>query len=421
MPVELKELEDLIKADGKLTHELQQKFEKLGEDYISKDEYKKLETAVADGAKARAAAEAEFKAGIAAANKLAEEASLKAGRRGSADVNEPNAEDVAHKEAFITYLRKRDDHNAVQNLRDAEAKAVTVAVPGSGGFAVPTLISAMIDSKVPDESVMENLVDTVEVGSANYSILVDKGGMGFGWVGESDARAGTATPGIYPVDPVGGTLYAYPEASEESMGDIFFNVETWLLNSALTAFANGKDFAIIAGDGLKKPLGMLGTAPLVTADGARTDGIYQYLPTGAAGDFGADAHKNIIDLIYAPKAMYRANASFLMNSLTTAKVRVLKDGNGRPLWTDNQQAGQPPLLEGYAVNAVESMPDFAANAHPIAFGDYKRGYTLVNRHGLRVTKDEITKPGFVKWHIRKRLDGAPTNDDAIKFLKVAGA
>lgn len=415
----IEELKKLIEKDGKLTAELQKKFANLGNDYIAIDEYKKLEADVVKNASERAATEVKFNAELTEVKKLAEEAALKAGRRVVGDDAPESEAQILHKSAFIEMFRKRKDNDVIKTLKDAEQKAVETGTPGSGGFAVPEEIARNINTKVEDVSVMLALVNVVTVGTSDYKELIDKGGMGFGWVGETDARAVTGTPQIYEVTPAGGTIYAYPEATEESLDDIFFDVAAWLQSAALTAFANGKDVAIISGDGTNKPLGMLGTAPVATADGARADKIYQFLATGAAADFGADAWKNIVDLIYLPKAKYRQNASFLMNSLSTAKVRVLKDGNGRPLWQDNQIVGQAPMLEGYAVNAVESMPDFAANSHPISFGDYKAGYTWVNRHGTRITEDAITKPGYLKWNVRQRVAGAPTNDDAVKFLKCA--
>ena len=162
---------------------------------------------------------------------------------------------------------------------------------------------------------------------------------------------------------------------------------------------------------------MLGTAPVADDDGARADKVYQFLASGVADAIG-DADK-LIELVYKVKSQYRQNGMFLMNSLTTSKVRTMKDGDGRFLWVDGLAVGQPATLLGYGVAAGEAMPDVAANSTPIAFGDFEKAYTMVERHDFRITPDEITKPGFKKWHIRQRLGGAPTNDDAVKFLKCA--
>ncbi len=420
----LAEVKELIVEDRKNTELIRGELDKLKGDAVDQASFKKLEDLVAKGFEDRKAKEDEYLAELKEAKEVAEEASLKAGRRGSGSGDAPDEDQIAHKNAFVDFMRSRGAEGLKDGLRDMEAKSLGLDVKalgsatGSGaGVAVPTLVAQEIQSKTNDDSVMAGLVKVVQVGTSDYKEIVDKGGLGFGWVGAGDARDGTGKPDIYEVEPAMGTVYAYPGAQEEQLDDVFFNVEDWLVNSARTSFANARDVAVIAGDGTKKPLGFLGTAPVAAADGSRTDKVFQFLASGDAGTIG-EADK-LIELIYLTKAQYRSNGRFLMNSLTTSKVRTMKDGDGRFLWADGLAAGQPATLLGYSVATAEAMPGIAANSTPIAFGDFQKAYTLVERHDLRVTRDDVTKPGFVKWHIRQRLGGAPTNDDAVKFLKVA--
>jgi HK97 family phage major capsid protein len=74
---------------------------------------------------------------------------------------------------------------------------------------------------------------------------------------------------------------------------------------------------------------------------------------------------------------------------------------------------------GYGITEAEDMPTVAANAFPLAFGDFREGYLIVDRVGMRVTRDEITLPGFVTWYIRKRVGGRLRNTEAIKLLKIS--
>jgi len=422
----LAEVKDLIVEDRKNTELIRQEVDKLKGDAIDQASFKKLEDLVSKGFEERKAKEDEYLAELKEARELAEEASLKAGRRGSGTDEGPNEDQIAHKTAFVDFMRSRGAENLKEGLRDMEAKSLGLDVKalgsatGSGsGVAVPTVIARDIQTKTHDDSVMAGLVKVVQVGTSDYKEVVDKGGLGFGWVGAGDARAATDKPDVYEVEPAMGTVYAYPEAQEEQLDDVFFDIENWLVDSARTSFANARDVAVISGNGTKKPLGLLGTAPVAAADGTRTDKVFQFLASGNAKTIG-DADK-LVELVYLTKAQYRANGRFLMNSLTTSRVRTLKDGEDRFLWADGLAMGQPATLLGYPVATAEAMPGIAANATPIAFGDFRRAYTLVERHDLRVTRDEVTKPGFVKWHIRQRLGGAPTNDDAVKFLKVAAA
>ncbi|WP_420567847.1 phage major capsid protein [Thalassovita sp.] len=413
----LAEVKAAIEDQAKGTQTLRDEVKKLQGDAVDRDSFAKLEALVTDLDEKRQKMETEYLAELKEAKELAEEASLKAGRRGSGTDEVPNEDQIAHKSAFVDFIRGHGTADLKHAADEAEKKALGSATGSGSGVAVPTVIAQDIQTKTNDDSVMAGLVKVVRVGTSDYKEIVDKGGLGFGWVGAGDARAATGKPDVYEVEPAMGTVYAYPEAQEEQLDDVFFDIENWLVDSARTSFANARDVAVIAGDGTKKPLGMLGTAPVATADGARADKVFQFLASGNAGTIG-DADK-LVELVYLTKAQYRANGRFLMNSLTTSKVRTMKDGDGRFLWADGLAVGQPATLLGYAVSTAEAMPGIAANATPIAFGDFRKAYTLVERHDLRVTRDEITKPGFVKWHIRQRLGGAPTNDDAVKFLKVA--
>ena len=142
------------------------------------------------------------------------------------------------------------------------------------------MIAQDIQTKTHDDSVMAGLVKVVQVGTSDYKELVDKGGMGFGWVGAGDERAKTDKPDVYEVEPAMGTVYAYPEAQEEQLDDVFFNIEDWLVASARTAFANARDKAVIDGNGTKKPTGLLNTAPVADKDGERADKVFQFHASG---------------------------------------------------------------------------------------------------------------------------------------------
>jgi HK97 family phage major capsid protein len=103
-----------------------------------------------------------------------------------------------------------------------------------------------------------------------------------------------------------------------------------------------------------------------------------------------------------------------------AAVRKLKDGQNNYLWAPQFVAGQPETLLGYPVVIGEQMDAVSANTHPIAFGNFARGYLLVDRAGLRITVDaNITTPGRIKYFIRRREGGHVLNNDAIKWIKAA--
>ena len=106
-----------------------------------------------------------------------------------------------------------------------------------------------------------------------------------------------------------------------------------------------------------------------------------------------------------------------MAKATLDVVRKWKDGFGNYIWTPGLTSGQPSSLLGYSVIEAEAMPAIGANAYPVAFGDFSQGYLIVDRSGIRMTMDEVTTPGYVKFYVRKRVGGKVLNSDALKLVK----
>lgn len=330
------------------------------------------------------------------------------------------AEQIEHREKFVAYMRKPNSERLKGELEDIETRAVATTTDAAGGHAVPEIISRRIERLLPEISPLRNIVDVQQAGSKDFKLLVDARGMAYGWVGETGTRTETATPTLEQVAPTFGMIYAYPQATEESLDDMFFDVENWLVNSMVEAFAEGEENAILNGDGTNKPTGLLSGTPVATDDGARAFGVLQFVATGVAADWAAtDPSDTFIDVIYKLKKGYRRNARWLMNKKTAGEIMKFKDGNGNYLWQPSALLGQPDRFIGYPVAESEEMPDKAANAFPVAFGDFSAGYILADLVGFRLTRDEITTVGYVKWYGRRRLGGNIKKDEGVKLIKIA--
>jgi HK97 family phage major capsid protein len=294
-----------------------------------------------------------------------------------------------------------------------------------GGFALPEQISRTILDQLINVSPIRQIAQVQQVESSDYRQLVGLRGTATAWNAEATVRAGTAEPSMAEVAPTGGELWAYPTISQWALDDLVINAENWLQLNVTDSFAQAEGAAFVTGDGANKPTGFLsGPTPVTTADASRAFGTLQYLPSGAAGAFVAatatvSPADILADMIYTLRAGYRTNARWVMNSKTAGVVRKFKDIDGRFLWVDNLAAGQPALLMGYAVTISEDMPDIAANSFPIAFGDFFRGYLIADRTQMRIIRDEITKPGFVRYLISKRVAGKLLDTNAIKLLKMS--
>ena len=118
---------------------------------------------------------------------------------------------------------------------------------------------------------------------------------------------------------------------------------------------------------------------------------------------------------------FTGNARWVMNRSTQGLVRKLKDGDDNYLWQPSYVAGQPATIAGYPVTEMPGMPDVAADAHPIAFGDFQRGYLIVDRVGIRVLRDPYSNKPYVMFYTTKRVGGGVNNPETIKVLKMAAA
>lgn len=334
-------------------------------------------------------------------------------------------EQAEYRGAFLDWMRAPTDTGLQQKAANAYRKAIetkaTQAVTSTGsagGFALPEIIEREIARLSVDISPIRQIATVRMVGSPDYKELFDINGAGFEWVGETGTRSQTDTPDLAEVAPTFGTASAKPQASEESLDDLFFDVESWLTMSAAEAIAQGEGAAFVSGNGTNKPTGFLTGTHVSTADSSRAFGVLQYVASGQAAAMPTSLD-TLYDVVYALRARYRNNARWLTSKLVLASMRKYKDADNNYLWQPSLIVGQPSTFMGYAVNEAEDMPAVAANAFPVAFGDFREGYLIADRVGMRITRDEITTPGFVKFYVRKRVGGKIRNSEAIKLLKIA--
>jgi HK97 family phage major capsid protein len=333
-----------------------------------------------------------------------------------------------HVDAFNDWLRSphSDARKANLNMEETEARNRSgfraegnTLTGAAGGFAVPEPVADIIRERILQISPMRRLATNYQVTSTGTKFLVNRNNAASAWVGETDTRTGTASPTLDNRAPTYGTVYGLVEATEELLLDSAVNVGEWFANAAIQQIAQAEGAAFVAGNGTNKPTGFLaGPTPVTTGDSTRASGTLQYVPGGNASLINsADA---LTDLFFATKAQHRASGSWLMSSATAATVAKIKDSDGRSIWQQSLSADNPSTLLGRPVFYDENMPAVAANAFPIAFGNFAAGYLITDSGELRVTLDDnITKPGYVRWYIRRRVGGVIYDSEAIKLLKVA--
>lgn len=287
----------------------------------------------------------------------------------------------------------------------------------NGGYLVPKEWDRTITDKLRTVSPLRKLFKVQTTSKPKFSKLYNMHGAGSGWVGEEDTRAKTDTPTFKSLDFDTGEIYANPAATQQMLDDAEINLEAFLADEVKTEFAVAENKAFISGDGQKgKPTGLLTYAEGGTNATKHPLGAIKVVKSGNAAAVTADS---VIDLVYSLPAEYSQGAGFMMNRKTLAAVRKLKDGQGNYLWQPSYQQDQPSTLCGYPVYEVADMPDVAANALCIAFGDFNRAYMILDRKGVSILRDPYTNKPFVQFYTTKRVGGGVDNPEACVLLKVA--
>jgi HK97 family phage major capsid protein len=213
-------------------------------------------------------------------------------------------------------------------------------------------------------------------------------------------------------------LYAMPAATQGLLDDAAVDIEAWIAGEVDIVFAEQEGDAFIRGDGVSKPKGFL-SYPTV-ADSAWSWGNIGYVATGTAGAWKPTGPSDtLIDTVYSLRAAHRQNGTFMMNPRTQSDIRKFKDADGNYLWRPPATAGQPASLLGFPVAEAEEMPDVAANSLSLAFGDFRSGYLVVDRTGVRILRDPYSAKPYVLFYTTKRVGGGVQNFEAIKLVKFA--
>jgi HK97 family phage major capsid protein len=318
---------------------------------------------------------------------------------------------------FRHYARTGD----VSQLQ-AESKSMSVGVDPSGGYTVPSEINGTIEALAMKQSAMRRLALVVPSSTSSYSKIVNRRGTTAQWVTETQSRDPTATPDLAAINFPDGELSAFPLITQRLLDDSMFDLDSWIAGELADAFTAAEGDAFINGNGVNRPLGFLAlpSAPVATSDGTRPFGVLQYVPSGGATGFAASNPADALyNLVYSLKPAYRVGSAWLMAPSTLNAISQFKDLQGRYLLQPALAAGAPPTLLGYEVVEDDNMPTVGAGAFPVAFGNWKRGYYIVDRWDIRILRDALTQKPYVGFYCTKRVSGAPVNYECIKLLKIA--
>jgi len=318
------------------------------------------------------------------------------------------------KRAFVKYIRYGLGEESRQQFQPEEIRALSGASDADGGFLVPIEFESNIIMKAYN---MAELRPICNVGTTGRDTVVSgslaKPVVAWGRTAIAVSPQDLASGGsILHVRTIKGLLPMDNDTLEDAEADIVGELE----DGFSRAIAEAEDDAFAVGAGDDSPHGV-GSNSTVQAN---------YAASGVAAALSDSTHNGvdaIISAYFKIKKTYRRNGVWAMNSTTEGAVRKLKDGNGQYLWQPAVDADSPNTLHGKVVKNAEGLPDIAAGAFPILFGDWFAGYKIRDRRGILVQRlvEKYAEYGQTAILVSKRLAGGVVLPEAFSCVKIAAS
>jgi len=327
--------------------------------------------------------------------------------------------DSAHKQAFLKYIGKGFD----AGLDTFQTKAMEVINSSEGGYMVPPELSDRIVSRQFDTTPMRKIATVMSISSEAVEMLRDTNEPVAQWVSELGTRADTNDNGMGRIRIPVHELYAQPKATQKLLDDAFINVEDWLINKVASKFSRAENNAFVVGDGIGMPRGFTSYTAQAVDDATRSWGVLQYVPTGVNGAFASTNPADVLfDLMHKLRVGYQPEATWVMPRAVADMIRKFKENSTQAyIWQPGLQQGTPATLLGFPVVLGEDMPAVSTGSYSLAFGNFKEGYTIVDRIGMRILRDPYTGAPFIKFRCTKRTGGDVVNFEAIKLLSFSAS
>lgn len=331
----------------------------------------------------------------------------------SADVANHQSDEVKDlgQKAWSKWLRRGsisfDEQKAIRNAAIAgpdEQRALLPEDDTQGGYFAPSEFVGEVIKGVIEMSPVRSVARVRT--TSNRSVFVPKrtGTFAAVWLGKSDETRSETTGLTYGMEEVSNNeLTAMVDIAKQDLEDAQFDLEGELRTEFAEQFGVAESLSFVLGDGQAEAEGFMTN----TAVGTETI-------TG--GDVTLDG---TIDLVHGLKSAYARNAVMVMRRSTVGRYRKLKDGGGTPLW-QAMAGGNPSTIIGERYVEFPDMAAVANNATPVAYGDFRRAYWIIDRIQMEVSRDPYSQSdkGRVRFIARKRVGGQVVVAEAIRKLDV---
>ena len=340
---------------------------------------------------------------------------MKKANRPAAGTDEMTEEQVERKQAMDVFLRKGDPTALVAHAR----KAMNSASDPDGGYFVLPEMDRVIDRIAPTVSAMYRLANVVTIGTSKWEKMVKTAGMTARRIADGSTGGETTNPKFSKVSIEVFTGEAEPRVYNETLEDANIDLAMDLADEAGISFAELAGSEFITGNGVGGARGI--TAYTNVANASYAWGSVGYIASGKSAAFTSVAPADkIVTLQHALKSQYRPGAVWMCNDSTLGTMRQMKDGSGSYyLWQPDPTGAFGGRFLGHPVEVDDNMADIGAGSYSLAFGNFRRGYTIVNRTGTSLIRDNITVKGQTLFNFRRRWGGGINNFEAIKLMKFA--
>lgn len=327
------------------------------------------------------------------------------GKGGNAEV-----EAKAH-EAIREFTRKGD-------RGQLEVRAMSTDSQPSGGFLVMPELSATVVSRVFETSPIRLFANVEQAGTKSREFLIDDDEGSAEWSGEK-AVAAEDTPDVGMKEITTHEITSKMRATATMLEDAYFDLAGWMQGKGAEKISRSENSAFFAGNGVNKPRGLLTYSAWSAAGVYERDKIEQVI-SGAATGVTADG---FIDMQASLKEEYQASAVWMMKRATFGAVLKLKGQDNFYFGPMMLKEGVPTMqLLGKRVSFADDMQALGTGGNlAVAYGDFGRAYTILDRVGLQVLRDPYSEDPYTVFRLRRRTGGDVTSFDAVKLMRLAAA
>jgi len=276
-----------------------------------------------------------------------------------------------------------------------------------GGILVPSELDTQITKKIVEIDPIRGIARTRSISGKSMELAIRAKIPVATYEGEADSGDDSAS--AYESETVTPFRQTHTTPiTKDMLMDAAFDMESEIAGDAAEAFAFGEGNGFVVGTGFKQPSGFIVDSRTVA--GARVG--------SALGISGKIFEDDVILLSGDLKVGY--NPTYVMNRRSLAAIRVLKSTTGQFLWLPGLSGPVANTLNGFPYVLANSMPDEAGSALAVAFGDFRRGYVIVDRTGMSVIRDEVTqkRKAIVEFTMNRWNTGLVVLPEAIKLLKL---